>query len=337
MPMPDPSDVAAPGLRPGPGALVAALLLAVLVYTICLGTPRASAEPSMEEQRLERAESRVERLSDQLTGSRQRFDRLDRRAESARIAEAEIEGRLADGQRRLVEIETRLRSAEIAADRAARRLGIARTRLADRLVAIYQSGTSDAVAILLSTEDFSVLASTGTYLDAIAESESDLAARVADLRARRLDALAEVGRTRELLASELDGLRSARESAVSARLEAQDSISRLSSIQGERQRRIDQLRGEVERIESEIASSEGAPNFAGGPYAIPTYIVMCESGGNYSALNPSSGAGGAYQIIPSTWEAYGGEGLPHQAPKAEQDRIARLIWEGAGPGAWVCA
>lgn len=335
--MPDPSDVAVPGLRPGPGALVAALLLAVLVYTICLGTPRASAEPSMEEQRLERAESRVERLSDQLTGSRQRFDRLDRRAESARIAEAEIEGRLADGQRRLVEIETRLRSAEIAADRAARRLGIARTRLADRLVAIYQSGTSDAVAILLSTEDFSVLASTGTYLDAIAESESDLAARVADLRARRLDALAEVGRTRELLASELDGLRSARESAVSARLEAQDSISRLSSIQGERQRRIDQLRGEVERIESEIASSEGAPNFAGGPYAIPTYIVMCESGGNYSALNPSSGAGGAYQIIPSTWEAYGGEGLPHQAPKAEQDRIARLIWEGAGPGAWVCA
>ena len=36
---------------------------------------------------------------------------------------------------------------------------------------------------------------------------------------------------------------------------------------------------------------------------------MCESGGDYSALNPSSGAGGAYQIIPSTWDLYGGRAL----------------------------
>jgi muramidase (phage lysozyme) len=74
----------------------------------------------------------------------------------------------------------------------------------------------------------------------------------------------------------------------------------------------------------------------GGPYAIPTYIVMCESGGNYSALNPSSGAGGAYQIIPSTWAAYGGEGTPHTASKAEQDAIAAQIWADSGPSAWVC-
>jgi muramidase (phage lysozyme) len=64
---------------------------------------------------------------------------------------------------------------------------------------------------------------------------------------------------------------------------------------------------------------------------------MCESGGNYRALNPSSGAGGAYQILPSTWRAYGGRGLPHQASKAEQDRIAALIWANDGPGAWACA
>ena len=59
---------------------------------------------------------------------------------------------------------------------------------------------------------------------------------------------------------------------------------------------------------------------------------MCESGGNYSALNPSSGAGGAYQILPSTWELYGGKGAPHEAPKAEQDRIAAEIWADSGGG-----
>ena len=64
---------------------------------------------------------------------------------------------------------------------------------------------------------------------------------------------------------------------------------------------------------------------------------MCESGGNYGAVNPSSGAGGAYQILPSTWELYGGQGEPQNAPKAEQDRIAAEIWADSGPGAWVCA
>ena len=81
---------------------------------------------------------------------------------------------------------------------------------------------------------------------------------------------------------------------------------------------------------------EGA--YLGGPYAIPTYIVMCESGGNYRALNESSMACGAYQIIPSTWAAYGGSGqYAHLASKAEQDRIAGLIWEDVGASAWSCA
>ncbi len=74
-----------------------------------------------------------------------------------------------------------------------------------------------------------------------------------------------------------------------------------------------------------------------GAWAIPEAIVMCESGGNFQALNPSSGAGGAYQILPSTWRLYGGKGLPHEASPAEQHRIAAMIWADSGPAAWVCA
>ncbi len=71
-------------------------------------------------------------------------------------------------------------------------------------------------------------------------------------------------------------------------------------------------------------------------YTIPSGIVQCESGGNYSAVNPSSGAGGAYQILPSTWQAYGGQGLPENAPPAEQDRIAAAIYANQGASAWTC-
>jgi hypothetical protein len=84
------------------------------------------------------------------------------------------------------------------------------------------------------------------------------------------------------------------------------------------------------------APAAAAPAYSGGRYAIPASIVQCESRGNYHAYNPSSGAGGAYQIIPSTWRAYGGSGSPHTAPPAEQDRIARKVWAEQGRSAWSC-
>lgn len=74
----------------------------------------------------------------------------------------------------------------------------------------------------------------------------------------------------------------------------------------------------------------------GGGYTIPSSIVQCESGGSYSAVNASSGAGGAYQILPSTWQAYGGQGLPQNASKAEQDAIAARIYATQGRSAWSC-
>jgi hypothetical protein len=73
-----------------------------------------------------------------------------------------------------------------------------------------------------------------------------------------------------------------------------------------------------------------------GDYTIPASIVACESGGNYSAVNPSTGAGGAYQIMPSTWAAFGGQGLPENASPAEQNAIAAQIWATDGPSAWSC-
>lgn len=85
---------------------------------------------------------------------------------------------------------------------------------------------------------------------------------------------------------------------------------------------------------SSSGSSSGR-SYSGG-YSIPASIVQCESGGNWSAVNPSSGAGGAYQILPSTWAAYGGQGLPQNASPAEQSRIAAAIWARQGASAWVC-
>lgn len=72
----------------------------------------------------------------------------------------------------------------------------------------------------------------------------------------------------------------------------------------------------------------------GGNWAIPESIVQCESGGNYSAVNPSSGARGAYQLMPQTYYSNGGDGS--WSPD-DQDRVAARVWAGgAGRGNWVC-
>jgi len=84
------------------------------------------------------------------------------------------------------------------------------------------------------------------------------------------------------------------------------------------------------------AGTASTASYGDGGYSIPSSIVQCESGGDYSAVNPSSGAGGAYQILPSTWAAYGGQGLPQDASPAEQSQIAAEIYASQGPSAWSC-
>lgn len=76
-------------------------------------------------------------------------------------------------------------------------------------------------------------------------------------------------------------------------------------------------------------------SYSGG-YSIPSEIVMCESGGDWGAVNSSSGAGGAYQILPSTWAQYGGSGTPQDASPEEQSAIAAEIYADSGGAAWVC-
>jgi hypothetical protein len=73
---------------------------------------------------------------------------------------------------------------------------------------------------------------------------------------------------------------------------------------------------------------------AASPSSLPACTWAPESGGSYGAYNAASGAGGKYQIIPSTWRAYGGTGSPQTASPAEQERIAARIYSGQGAGAW---
>ena len=62
-------------------------------------------------------------------------------------------------------------------------------------------------------------------------------------------------------------------------------------------------------------------------------VAACESGGNW-AINTGNGYYGGLQFSPSTWAANGGSGLPHNASKAEQIRVAENVLATQGAGAW---
>lgn len=64
-------------------------------------------------------------------------------------------------------------------------------------------------------------------------------------------------------------------------------------------------------------------------------VIQAESGGNPSAVNPSSGAGGLYGFLPSTWQGLGHSGLPENASVAEQNQAFQQEYAQGGASAWA--
>ena len=84
--------------------------------------------------------------------------------------------------------------------------------------------------------------------------------------------------------------------------------------------------------QQEVAELTPYPGPNGTHWAIPYSIVACESGGSWTAANPS-GAIGPYQLL--------GHGAPwpvtSEADKLAHHRIAAALWNGgAGRSNWVC-
>ena len=62
-------------------------------------------------------------------------------------------------------------------------------------------------------------------------------------------------------------------------------------------------------------------------------IAQCESGGNWT-INSGNGYYGGLQFSQATWKANGGSGLPSQASREEQIRVAENVLSRQGIGAW---
>lgn len=313
--------------------------------------PAAAVESGSLEARLASARDEASAIASELRQQRERLAVAEEEATAAAAKERRLSGLLATGEERAAALGRKVDRARHRLELERARLRRARGLLADRLVAIYESGSPSTASVVLGSGDYAELATRTEYLREIEESDSALAARVEQVRDGVHRTLDGVSALEDRAVAYNERLTAARTEISSVRESAELSASRLGEATAARQASLAELKSNIDGWVTEIQAARAAAEEAasqeeaeeevgrwlGGPYAIPAYIVMCESGGDYSALNPSSGAGGAYQILPSTWELYGGKGEPQNAPKAEQDRIAGEIWADSGGGAWVCA
>jgi len=86
---------------------------------------------------------------------------------------------------------------------------------------------------------------------------------------------------------------------------------------------------------TETTSAAPAASYSGAPGSFQACVIQAESGGNPAAVNPTSGAGGLYQFLPSTWQALGFSGLPENASVAEQNAAFAKEYAQSGTSAWA--
>jgi peptidoglycan hydrolase CwlO-like protein len=322
-----------------------ALACATLAVALAFAAAAGATDIGALQAKVSTAREEAGSLASQLQAVQGELAAAQEEAAAASAREEKLTGLLAGGEERAARLANDVRRTQrhLAAEKS--RLHRARTALAERLVAIYESGTPSTAGVILASGSFDELATRAEYLERIEQSDSDLADRVAQVRRSVAAALKRVAALKARVDVYNERLAAARSEIAGVRANAEAAAAHLDSVTASRSTALATLKSKIGSWVGDIEAAEAASRaeaestverWLGGPYSIPAYIVICESGGNYSALNSSSGAGGAYQILPSTWQLYGGQGEPQNAPKAEQDRIASEIWADSGSSAWVC-
>ncbi|MFN2612552.1 MAG: transglycosylase family protein [Solirubrobacterales bacterium] len=312
------------------------LAVAALGCTLAVISATGVADAGLQ-SRIDTAKQQALDLEGQIQARGDRIAGLEEQASEAQGRIEALAAQLHGGEQRSAELSAELGSAESSLRESRSRLRRAQAVLAERLIEIYKRGEPDYLELVLSSHGFDDLTTRAAYLKAVEDADARITGRVRNLSEQ---VKAEVDRISEVK-SQLDehnaSLLSAARELAATRASLRDQAAELAGAKAQEARDLASIRATVRDLQTQLDSQQLAALFGNGSWAIPEYIVMCESGGNYHALNPTSGAGGAYQILPSTWSAYGGQGLPHEAPPAEQDSIAAQIWADSGPSAWSCA
>jgi murein DD-endopeptidase MepM/ murein hydrolase activator NlpD len=294
--------------------LVAAALsvAATALFALLLAAPAAPADLQSrleaKQSELSEVQERKGVLSTTIARNEKQIEGLLAQVEGIRAEETAVLARLHDKQDQLEGALADLELAKGRLERARFHLRRALQALADRLVAIYESGTPNLVSLIVDSSDFSDLATRTEYLDRLHAMDEAVAERVRSLRdqvrgivIRRRTAKDRIEAARDAIAAEERSLASARESLQGRRQALLAARGRRLTVLkriGEHEETLD---GSVAAIQSKIAAELGATGsmpFSTGPIAGATgTFIWPVNGPVVSGFGPRT-IGGSYEFHP---------------------------------------
>jgi septal ring factor EnvC (AmiA/AmiB activator) len=310
----------------------ALLLVALLLGVLCAfaTTWEASAPAETPQEKMEATQDKLEgvradqsALAATIAEQNRAIDSMIGEVSALRVKQAAVEEELAQKQAQLDAATAALEAEEAHLQRVREQLTRALSVLRDRLVAIYESGSPDAVNAILESEDWSQLAAQAEYLSRIQSYDDSVVERVKTLRDQVAEAVARLAEKRAEIEEARDAVAAIEREVAAARQEAEERFAELKAAQAQRREAMEALESREQALSDNLATISEQVASEGGD---------ATSGEMPAPLTPGERA----QVI-SESEA----SAPVSAPQAVKDAIAAAnsiadtpyIW-GGGHGSF---
>jgi murein DD-endopeptidase MepM/ murein hydrolase activator NlpD len=223
------------------GGVVAAL---AVVLAGVMPAPAQDLQSQLDAKQQELAEAEDEQgvLTTEIDRYSDRIDQLQGEVAVLRNREAMVEEQLAEKQR---ELDLERHYLEVLRERLQHSLHV----LEERLVAIYKSDTPDVLTVILEADGFAEMLDRYEYLQRIEERDSDIVARVRELRDETQETVRRIRAARDEIAAKERELER-------TRLELEREEAALADARDERQAALSQVEAHIEHLEGNISGLE---------------------------------------------------------------------------------
>jgi murein DD-endopeptidase MepM/ murein hydrolase activator NlpD len=222
-------------------------LVAVAAVSLAIGAGAVAqdlqGELDSKQAELDQAQAQKGVLSTEIAQYSSEISQLQGEVAALRNREAIVRQELAEKQAQLDRERQRL---QVLQERLEKSIDL----LEERLVAIYKSNRPDVLTVILESDGFSDLIERYEYLNQIEEQDSDIVARVRDLRNATRETVQRIRAARDEIAAKKRELTRTR-----AALEAREA--ELSAARENKEETLAEIESNIERLEGDIGDIEG--------------------------------------------------------------------------------
>lgn len=270
------------------GPARARLLIALaVVLTVALGWSQQPASASVESKlndtqgKIDTAKQKKGVLSEEIAGLSSKINSYETQVAALRAQEREVEIRLSAKQDELDRAEAEVQSAykelKILAGRLKRSLGI----LKERLVSIYQSGSTNMAELVLASNDYGDLIQRSEYLEQIQNRDESIVGRVRGLRDQQQALVIKLKKAKDTIETARDEIAAEEQNLATARQAVESQQNELLAARGDRRAALSQIDGHVghlediaadlqAKIQEQIAAASGLNTLPAGPMSSPS-------------------------------------------------------------------